>query len=248
MAADICHNGQHAAEEIIAVNAVNAIGNVVVGLAQSIGTNGAVHGPRRQTQTVEGQGQEQTADIHVVHVVCAQTIGIARVVVVVGARPERRQGHIVIDGITGRNGREVRAQDRRAVKRHIGCLQALNAHAQAQIRTGNRPVQEGALDLDDGAVGAHGRATLRIVSLAPDALAYFKIDFAHEVFGSHGIQLQTHTRTRFKLVFRIVVAGMALVGEVAVLPVLKVCQPDALGLEVHCRCLLRRAQDQRRRQ
>ena len=233
MAQQIGTQGEQAAQGIAAVDAVDLVADVVVVLAERVGADGRKHAPGGQLEAVKGQGHHQAGHVHVVHEILLIAVGIAHVVVIVGAGPEGRHGSVFIEDVTGGDGGHVGLEDGGAAHGHVGQTDALDTHAQLEVRIGHAPVDEGTLELHDVLVRAQGHAALRIVGLAPDGLADFKVDLTGKVFVSHGVDDQTDTGAGLELVFARVIAGMPAIGEVAVLTILETCQPYPLGLEVY---------------
>ena len=237
MAQQVGTQGEQAAQGIAAVDAVDLVADVgiVLGavIAERVGTDGGEHAPGGQLDAVKGQGHHQAGHIHVVHEILLVAVGIAHIVVVVRTGPESRHGSVFIENVAGGDGGHVRLEDGGAAHGHVGQTDALDTHAQFEVRIGHAPVDEGSLELHDILVGAHGHAALRILGLAPDGLADFKVDLTGKVFVSHGVDDQTDTGTGFEFVFARVIAGMSAIGEVTVLTILETRQPYPLGFEVY---------------
>ena len=248
MAQQVGTQGEQAAQGIAAVDAVDLVADVVVVLAERVGADGGEHAPGGQLDAVKGQGHHQTGHVHVVHEILLVAVGIAHIVVIVRTGPEGRQGSVLIENVTGGDGGHVGLEDRRAAHGHVGQTDALDAHAQLEVRIGHTPVDESSLELHDGCVSPQGHTALGIVGLAPDGLADFKVDLTGKVFVSHGVDDQADTGPGLEFVFARVIAGMPAIGEVAVLAILETRQPYSLGLEVYSMACLGGSRHHGRRQ
>ena len=227
-------NGQHARSRILAGRAGNIaeiIGSVATVRTEGVGADAGVHGPGGHFHAVKGQGKQQGGNVHVVHVVAAALApSFISVVVVVGARPEGGEAHILVELVGSHHGGHV-VVEHVAAGGVAGQGQGLDAHAHLQVSLGHHPVDVGVLHFDDTVAVSAQRAAFR--TFAPGLVADFKPDRAGQGFGGHGVQLQTHALGSFELVLFLVEAGLAVAaGEVAVLAVVKAHDPLALRLEV----------------
>ena len=109
---------------------------------------------------------------------------------------------------------------------------ALQAHAHLEVRVRNSPVYVGAAHLYDGLVRAKS-ATCR--GIAPRCFTDFKKDRAGEVLRDHCVYLYAQPLLCVEFVLAAVVACLAIAAsEVSVLAVVKVHDPFAGNLEIHC--------------
>ena len=198
---------------------------------EAVGTDACIHGPGRQAETVEGQGQQQGRHVHVVHVVPAATVvAVALEIVIVQTRPQTGEGHVLVDLPAGRDAGGV-ITPHLAAGGHAGQCDALQAHAHLDVGIRHHPVQPGVLDFHHRAVGAQGTAG---GALAPDLVAHFKDDGTGKAFRGHGVQLQTQALAGLEVVLvALLVTGHAVAaGEGAMLAVIKGHDPLAADLEV----------------
>ena len=109
---------------------------------------------------------------------------------------------------------------------------ALQAHAHLEVRVRDGPVYVGAAHLYDGLIRAQS-ATSR--GVAPCSFADFEKDRAGEILRDHSVHLYAQPLLGVEFVLAAVVACLAVAAsEVAVLAVVKVHDPFAGNLEIHC--------------
>ena len=211
---------------------------VVVVVADGVLANDAVGNPGSDIDAVEGQRQGEGEDIDVVKEIGLGDGGAAEgfavrcgvVVVVVGAGPDEGQANVFVELVAGGDAGAVVVEDGRAAGK-VGQNNALNAHADLKVGFRGHPVDVGALQFDDPAVGAEGAA---LIGLAPGGVADFKVHRAGEGFGSHGVQLQADALAGGE---GVVVGKLlpAATGDEAALGEAEAHEPLAIGLEIYSR-------------
>ena len=211
--------------EIVAT--VGVIILVVLLLRKGIRTDGGHHAPGGHFHAVKGQGQQQSENIHIVHVVGFIALVVAILIpafeiIVKGASPQSGEAHVFVELVAGDHTGHV-VIEHVAAGGHAGQGHALNAHAHLQVGLGHHPVDIGVLQLHH-VVTVRAQRTTVLAVFAPGLGADFKEDRAGQGFRSHGIQLQAHALLGFEFVFAAfafrtaVVAGQAVAaGELAVL-------------------------------
>ena len=209
---------------------------LVVFTFKHTGAQGGIHDPGGHLHAVEGQGQQHSEHVHVVHVVLgplavAVAVGVA-VVVVVGASPESGQAHVFVELIVQADGGHVFVKDLGSIGGEGRQSQALDTHADLQVGLGHHPVDVGTLQFHHAVVISTQGATSLV--LAPNLVTDFKEHGTGQGFGSHGVQLQANALASFEFVFVLeagVLASLALT-KVTVHAVVERHDPLALGLEV----------------
>ena len=204
-------------------------------VVEHTGAHGGVHDPGGHLHAVEGQGQQDSEHVHVVHVVlivAGRAVILVTVVVIVGASPESGQANVFVELVVQADGGHVIVKDLGGIGGEAGQGQTLDTHADLQVGLGHHPVDVGALQFHDPAVSAQSAAS---AVLAPNLVTHFKEHGTGQGLGSHGVQLQADALAGFELVFVLaearVVLGLAFT-KVAVHAVVERHDPLALGLEV----------------
>ena len=203
----------------------------------SIAAGHAVHDPRGGLHAVELQIEHEGEQIHVVQIVgmivLASTMPAinVRVVIVVIERtgPQGGQGNVFVEGVGGGHAGHVGIHHRGAAGL-VGQGHALKTHAELQVGVGHKPIQVGALDLDD--VVAVSAQSAALIITTPVLVADFKIQRTGQGFGSHGIQLHADTLNGGEVVAVVGLPIILLGGQVGVGGG-KAEQPLALGLEIN---------------
>ena len=218
-----------------------AAGEVVFTHAVSVRADTGEHAPGSDLHAIEGQRNEEAAEVDVVHVglvvALIAVLVVAGEVVVVRTGPESGGADVLVELVGQSDTGHIIAEGLGALQHKGRSLDALDTHTDLKVGVRNHPVDVGTLHFDRHAVSAHGAAgTLAfsaLASAAPGGVADFKVHGAGESFRSDSVQLQADTLTGFKFVFLIVVAGLAVAaGEVAVLTIIKAHDPLALRLEI----------------
>ena len=203
--------------------------------SKGVFTHNAEHCPGGYACALEGHGNGERKEVHVVQIV-GRPVCCSFKVVVEGTGPEGSDAKVVVYGHVHGNTRHITVKDLRGLGRVVRKVYALQAHAGLDLGARYGPVHVGALDFHDGSVTAKG-ATLACP--APGKGSHFEVDRAREVFRGYRVQLQAHTGLGLELVLapaspaRDVSSLAILLDEIAASAIFKHGNPDALGLELY---------------
>ena len=186
--------------------AAKVVISLLVIQAISVRADTGEHAPGGDLHAIEGQRDEEAAEVDVVHVgLVVAIIAVLLVtgeVVVVRTGPEGGGADVFVELVGQGDAGHIIAEGLGALQHKGRSLDALDTHTDLEVGVRNHPVDVGTLHFDRHAVSAHGAAgTLTFsAALAPSGVADFEVHSAGESLRSDSVQLQADTLFGFEFV------------------------------------------------